>query len=63
IAIVDPAEADRVVDVMRANPLGKHARIIGRVTETDAGWVSIRTALGSTRIVDMLAGDQLPRIC
>ena len=63
IAIVDPDEAERVVNVMRTNPLGKDARIIGRVTESDAGWVSIRTALGSTRVVDMLAGDQLPRIC
>ena len=63
IAIVDPDEAERVVNVMRTNPLGKDARIIGRVTESDAGWVSIRTALGTTRVVDMLAGDQLPRIC
>ncbi len=63
IAIVDPNDADQVVEAMRGNPLGREARIIGRVTESDAGWVSIRTALGSTRVVDMLAGDQLPRIC
>ena len=63
IAIVDPADADLLVHVMRRNPLGQDARIIGAVTESDPGWVSIRTALGSTRVVDMLAGDQLPRIC
>ena len=63
IAIVDPAEADAVVEAMRRNPLGKDARVIGTVTDKNPGWVSIRTALGSTRAVEMLAGDQLPRIC
>jgi hydrogenase expression/formation protein HypE len=63
LAIVDSSDADRIVDAMRANPLGREARRIGIVTESDPGWVSMRTALGTTRIVDMLAGDQLPRIC
>jgi len=63
LAIVDPTAADALVDVMRKNPLGREARRIGTVTESDPGWVSIRTVLGTTRIVDMLAGDQLPRIC
>ena len=63
IAIVDPAEADKVVEAMRANPLGRDARRIGTVTASDPGWVTMRTVLGTTRIVDMLAGDQLPRIC
>jgi hydrogenase expression/formation protein HypE len=48
---------------MRAHPLGKRARIIGRVTQANPGLVIMRTSLGTTRIVDMLAGDQLPRIC
>lgn len=63
LAIVDPVEADRVVEAMRGNPYGRDARRIGTVTASDAGWVTLRTALGTTRIVDMLAGDQLPRIC
>jgi len=44
-------------------PLGAGARIIGTVKREDAGLVTMRTTLGTTRIVDMLAGDQLPRIC
>jgi hydrogenase expression/formation protein HypE len=63
VAIVDPSAADRVLAAMRANPLGREARRIGTVTKSDPGWVTMRTTLGTTRIVDMLAGDQLPRIC
>jgi len=63
VAIVAPEDAERLVDVMRANPLGENARTIGSVTDSNAGWVSIRTVLGTSRIVDMLSGDQLPRIC
>ena len=63
LAIVDPTVADELVAVMRRNPLGRDARRIGMVRDTDAGWVTMRTLLGTTRIVDMLAGDQLPRIC
>lgn len=63
VAIVDPAHAERVVAAMRAHPLGKQARVIGRVTDKHPGMVTIRTSLGTTRIVDMLSGDQLPRIC
>ena len=63
LAIVDPAVADELVGAMRKHPLGREARRIGTVTESDPGWVTMRTLLGTTRIVDMLAGDQLPRIC
>ena len=63
VAIVAPDAADELVQTMRAHPLGKEARIIGTVTEKNAGLVTMRTTLGTTRIVDMLAGDQLPRIC
>jgi hydrogenase expression/formation protein HypE len=63
IAIVDPGGAPAVVDAMRRHPLGAQARIIGRVTEGRSGTVVIRTALGTSRIVDMLSGHQLPRIC
>ena len=63
VAIVDAGHAERILAAMRTHPLGKQARIIGRVTGANPGLVTMRTSLGTTRIVDMLAGDQLPRIC
>ena len=63
LAIVDAAQAEPILAAMRAHPLGQQARIIGRVTESNPGLVMMRTPLGTTRIVDMLSGDQLPRIC
>jgi len=63
IAIVPPIVADGLLATMRRNPLGKNARMIGTVSERHPGLVIMRTDLGTTRIVDMLAGDQLPRIC
>lgn len=63
IAIVDPSAAEPLLEAMRRHPLGRNAQIIGAVTAGDPGLVVMRTTLGTTRIVDMLAGDQLPRIC
>ncbi|HET8827012.1 MAG TPA: hydrogenase expression/formation protein HypE [Terriglobales bacterium] len=63
VAIVVPDAAGELVKTMRQHPLGREARIIGTVTDKNAGLVTMRTTLGTTRIVDMLAGDQLPRIC
>jgi hydrogenase expression/formation protein HypE len=63
IAIVAPDVADTLVAAMRQHPLGKDARIIGTVSAKQRGLVTIRTALETTRIVDLLPGDQLPRIC
>ncbi len=63
VAIVDSRYAERVVAAMRTHPLGKQARIIGLVTDAHPSLVTVRTSLGTTRIVDMLSGDQLPRIC
>ena len=63
VAIVAAEAADNVLDAMLRNPLGKNARVIGTVTSQHAGLVTMRTTLGTSRIVDMLAGDQLPRIC
>jgi len=63
VAIVTPEAADVLVSTMRQHPLGREVRVIGTVTEKNAGMVTMRTTLGTTRIVDMLAGDQLPRIC
>jgi hydrogenase expression/formation protein HypE len=63
IAIVDAAAAEDVLAAMRGHPLGRCARIIGTVTAAHPKTVTIRTLLGFPRIVDMLSGDQLPRIC
>ena len=63
VAIVAPEDAGEVLAAMRRNPLGEQAAIIGVVGNTHPGLVTMRTAFGSTRIVDMLPGDQLPRIC
>ncbi|HEY9139514.1 MAG TPA: hydrogenase expression/formation protein HypE [Bryobacteraceae bacterium] len=63
VAIVTPDAADRVLGAMRRHPLGARARTIGSVTASHPRLVTMRTAVGPTRIVDMLAGDQLPRIC
>jgi hydrogenase expression/formation protein HypE len=63
VAIVGPDGADPLLQAMRKHPLGQNAQIIGSVLADDPGLVVMRTTLGTTRIVDMLAGDQLPRIC
>ena len=63
IAIVEDKSADRLLAVMRSHPLGRDACVIGTVTDQHRQTVVIRTAFGTTRIVDMLSGDQLPRIC
>jgi len=63
VAIVAPGAADRVLAAMRQHPLGKEAQKVGTVTAAHPRLVTMRTTVGPTRIVDMLAGDQLPRIC
>ncbi len=63
VAIVDGAAADAALDVLRSHPLGVAAARIGSVVDTHHGVVALRTAIGGTRVVDMLPGDQLPRIC
>jgi len=63
IAFVSPDHADAVLAVLRADALGKDACIIGEVVQEPAGRVILKTRIGGTRIVDMLTGEQLPRIC
>lgn len=63
IAICPAEVAQELLEVMRAHPLGRAAAIIGSVTEDPAHLVQMKTAFGGTRIVDWLAGEQLPRIC
>jgi hydrogenase expression/formation protein HypE len=63
IAIVDGGEAGKILAAMRAHPLGKDAALIGEVREAPAERVLLRTPIGSTRVMDMLVGEPLPRIC
>ncbi|NLI29834.1 MAG: hydrogenase expression/formation protein HypE [Nitrospiraceae bacterium] len=66
IALIAEAAAEQALGVLRGHPLGRHAAIIGEVKAPDErsrGMVLLRTVIGGTRIVDMLAGEQLPRIC
>ncbi len=63
IAVVPPDEADAALAAMHNHPLGKNAAVIGRVVSDHAGFVTMKTRVGGTRVVDMLSGEQLPRIC
>lgn len=63
IVIVGAEDAERVLEVMRQQRYGEESVKIGEVSPQPAGKVLIKTTLGSTRIVDMLAGEMLPRIC
>jgi hydrogenase expression/formation protein HypE len=63
ITILPEREAERALSLMQAHPLGKTACLIGEVTPSPAGLVTMRSAIGAQRIVDMLSGEQLPRIC
>lgn len=63
IAILPMEQAETLLSAMRAHPLGQDAAIIGRVTADDPGLVQMDTNFGGRRIVDWLAGEQLPRIC
>ncbi len=63
LAVVPSGEANGIVDAMHKNPLGKDAKIIGEVVDEHHGYVLLKTSIGGKRVVDMLAGEQLPRIC
>lgn len=63
VAVVPAAEAQAALAAMRGAPYGADAAVIGEVTEGTAGRVYVRTSFGARRIMDMLVGEQLPRIC
>jgi hydrogenase expression/formation protein HypE len=63
LAVVAPELAERLLAVMRAHPLGADASMIGEVVATHPGMVTMKTGIGGTRVVDLLFGEQLPRIC
>jgi hydrogenase expression/formation protein HypE len=63
IAFVSAEDTDMVLEVIKSNPFGKDAAVIGEVVANHSGKVFMETRIGGERIVDMLAGEQLPRIC
>jgi hydrogenase expression/formation protein HypE len=63
IAFVDHASADAALACIRSHPLGREAAIIGSVVPDHPGRVVMRSRIGGSRVVDMLSGEQLPRIC
>lgn len=63
LAIVPPGECDAALTAMRAHPLGGDASVIGEIVAAPEGMVVLRTTIGGSRVLDMLVGDPLPRIC
>jgi len=63
VAFVAPEKADAALDAARSHPLGRDAAIVAEVRPEPPGLVLLETAFGGSRVIDMLAGDPLPRIC
>ena len=63
VAVVEPDAAPACLQAIRSHPLGEGAALIGSVTARDPGLVVLRTGVGGSRVMDLLPGDQLPRIC
>jgi hydrogenase expression/formation protein HypE len=63
VAVVPPEDASRALEAMRAHPLGRDAAAVGTVVADHPGMVILRSRVGGSRVVTLLAGEQLPRIC
>jgi hydrogenase expression/formation protein HypE len=63
IAFVDPSDTETVLESMRGHPLGKDATVIGKAVVDHPGMVIMKSRIGGSRVVDMLSGEGLPRIC
>lgn len=63
VCVCDPADAERLLDAMRRNPLARDAALIGTVTDDPHCFVQMHTSFGGRRILDWMSGEQLPRIC
>ena len=63
VAFVAPRDAGRALEIMRSHPSGGGAGLAGRVAETGNPLVTLRSRIGTTRVLDMFSGEQLPRIC
>ena len=63
LCIISQEDEEKVLKIFKSNPLGKNAAVIGRVIGTEDKLVTLKTRLGGKRIVDILYGEGLPRIC
>lgn len=63
VAFVSPRDMPRALDLMHTHPHGQDARLIGTVSADSPGLVTLKSRIGTTRMLDMLSGEQLPRIC
>ncbi len=63
IAFVLPRDAERALEIARAHPLGGGSSIIGSVASEPSSLVTMKSGIGATRVIDMISGEQLPRIC
>jgi hydrogenase expression/formation protein HypE len=63
LMVVGSEDADRILETLRKSEFGQNAAIIGEVVEDHKGKAWLTTGIGGRRIIDMLAGEQLPRIC
>lgn len=63
IMIVDENDAEKVIECLKKNEFGKEAAVIGQIVDEHPAKAVLKTGIGGTRIIDMLAGEQLPRIC
>lgn len=63
LAIVEPNYTEKALSIIQRHPYGREAKVVGKVTAAPAGKVGLRTVVGGMRLLDMLTGDQLPRIC
>jgi hydrogenase expression/formation protein HypE len=63
VSFIPAPQAERALQLLRAHPLGERACMIGIIQEENPGLVTMKSRIGATRVVDMLSGEQLPRIC
>lgn len=63
VLVAQQEEAEKLLSILRSHPLGKESQIVGKVVPEAKGKVYLRTRIGTRRVIDMLTGEQLPRIC
>jgi hydrogenase expression/formation protein HypE len=63
LMVVDASDAEKVLSIMREHPLGQHAAVVGTIDDSHHGKAWLNTVIGGKRIIEMLSGQQLPRIC
>jgi hydrogenase expression/formation protein HypE len=63
VIVASSSDTNKILDILRKDPFGKDAEIIGEILNEPKGKVYLKTVIGGTRVIDMLVGDQLPRIC